>query len=89
MTTTDSKRRYVTQQPQSRPHLCHWHGCTRQVPPALWGCKQHWFRLPKPLRDKIWATYVPGQEARMDPSEAYLDAADEVQRWIKEHGGRP
>jgi hypothetical protein len=24
-------------------------------------CKQHWFMLPKPLRDGIYATYTPGQ----------------------------
>lgn len=83
----DNKRTYVAKQTQTCRHECHWPGCPRQVPPALWGCKQHWFRLPKPLRDKIWATYVPGQEIRKDPSTAYLDAADEVQKWIREHGG--
>lgn len=68
-------------------HTCHWPGCTTAVPPRLWGCKPHWYRLPKALRDRIWATYRPGQENTKDPSEAYLDAADEVQRWIREHGG--
>lgn len=30
------------------------------------------------------ATYVPGQEVTMTPSPAYLEAAREVDEWIKE-----
>ncbi len=78
-----SKADYVLKQKQTRQHHCHWPGCPRQVPPAMWGCREHWFRLPKYLRDKIWDAYEPGQEIRMDPSEAYLEAATEVQEWIK------
>jgi len=51
----------------------------------MWGCRSHWFRLPKRLRDRIWNTYVPGQEVDMSPSEEYLKIADEVQQWIKEN----
>jgi hypothetical protein len=36
------------------------------------------------LRDKIWATYRPGQEIDATPSAAYLAAAAEVQAWIRE-----
>ncbi len=63
-------------------HTCHWPDCKTPVPPSMWGCKYHWFRLPKYLRDKIWATYVPGQEITKTPSEDYLSAAEEVQEWI-------
>lgn len=84
MTDTD-KVAYVKSQRQSRNHTCHWPGCERQVPPAMWGCKPHWFRLPAWLRQKVWAAYVPGQERRMDPSREYLDVAHEVQDWIKEN----
>lgn len=66
-------------------HHCHWPGCTIEVPPKLWGCKKHWFTLPKYLRDKIWATYRPGQEISKDPSDEYIDAAVEVQEWIIRH----
>ena len=65
-------------------HTCHWPGCTTPVPPAMWGCKPHWFRLPKRLRDRIWLTYRPGQEVDKRPSQAYLEAAKDVQDWIKE-----
>lgn len=80
----DRKRRYVQRQGQTREHHCHWPGCTAQVPPAMWGCKPHWFRLPKALRDRIWATYAPGQEIDTTPSREYLQVADDVQRWIRE-----
>jgi hypothetical protein len=78
-----TKADYVRRQPQTRSHRCHWPGCGKQVPPAMWGCRAHWFMLPKALRDKVWAAYVPGQEATMTPSDTYLDVADEVQRWIE------
>lgn len=48
----------------------------------MWGCKTHWFTLPKHLRDKIWRTYRPGQEKTMTPSPAYVEAAQQVQAWI-------
>jgi len=65
-------------------HHCHWPSCNKEVPPKLWGCRFHWFKLPKRLRDKIWATYVPGQEITKTPSDGYLAAAHEVQEWIKQ-----
>lgn len=51
----------------------------------MWGCRSHWFRLPKWIRDSIWRAYVPGQEERLDPSEAYLHAARAAQDWIAEN----
>lgn len=63
-------------------HRCHWPTCNKPVPPSMWGCKSHWFKLPKSLRDRIWATYRPGQENTKDPSSAYIEAATAVQAWI-------
>lgn len=80
-----SKADYVRGQGQTRAHGCHWPGCTAQVPPAMWGCRRHWYTLPDALRKRIWATYRPGQERDMRPSEAYLEAARAVQAWIAEH----
>ncbi len=82
----NTKADYVKSQPQTRAHTCHWPDCNKQVPPAMWGCKTHWFKLPKRLRDEIWLTYEPGQEVDMSPSSDYLDAADEVEKWILENG---
>lgn len=78
---------YVKAQGQTRDHGCHWPHCSRQVPPAQWGCRYHWMRLPRQIRADIWAAYRPGQEVTMTPSRAYLDAADAAQEWIKSKGG--
>ena len=77
-----TKVEYVKAQPQTREHLCHWPGCEKQVPPAMWGCKPHWFALPKPIRDAIWSAYRPGQENTMSPSREYIAAALDAQEWI-------
>ena len=68
-----------------RAHTCHWPGCEREVPPKMWGCRRHWYMLPKRLRDKIWAAYVPGQEITKTPSAEYVKVAREAQRWINDH----
>lgn len=65
-------------------HLCHWPSCKTEVPPRLWGCRQHWYALPKPLRDRLWATYESGQEITKTPSLEYLRVAADVQRWIQD-----
>jgi len=83
MSDISKKVRYVKSQGQTRSHHCHWPGCDKQVPPAMWGCTNHWYSLPEHLRKKIWQAYRPGQERTMTPSREYLDVADEVQEWIK------
>ena len=85
-TSLATKKRYVKRQKQNRPHECHWPGCTEQVPPAMWGCRRHWFKLPHSLRNRLWLAYRPGQERTMSPSREYMKVAKEVQDWIKEHG---
>ncbi len=85
MTKLNEKVNYVKSQGQTRPHTCHWPHCNNQVPPAMWGCRKHWFKLPKYLRNKIWAAYVPEQEVTMTPSKEYLDVSDEVEKWIAEN----
>lgn len=80
-----SKAKYVLRARQTRNHHCHWPGCKKQVPPAMWGCREHWFKLPKKIRNEIWRTYKPGQEKTMTPSIEYLRAAGAAQQWIKEN----
>lgn len=80
-----SKAKYVLRARQTRNHHCHWPGCKKQVPPAMWGCREHWFKLPKKIRNEIWRTYKPGQEKTMNPSIEYLRAAGAAQQWIKEN----
>lgn len=88
LTQICEKVKHVKRAGPTRDHTCHWPGCGEQCPPSMWGCRRHWFRLPKSLRDRIWATYKPGQEERGDPSAAYLKVADDVQKWIREHGSK-
>lgn len=78
----NTKADYVMAQRQTRSHTCHWPGCGKQVPPAMWGCREHWFRLPKSLRDGIWQEYRPGQEQDGRPSVRYVAVAMLVQEWI-------
>lgn len=78
----DWKRRQVRMARQSRNHRCHWPGCQKQVPPAMWGCQRHWFSLPKEIRDAIWSAYVPGQETSGKVSAEYRKAALDAQAWI-------
>ena len=71
-------------------HLCHATGCTVAVPPTMWGCHRHWFMVPKPIRDRIWATYRPGQCDDWQPSAAYCQAArDAVIAVAKKEGKNP
>lgn len=54
----------------------------------MWGCRPHWFRLPKQHRDAIWAAYVPGQEITKTPSPQYIATAKVVQEWIAAEASR-
>lgn len=85
MSAISEKVQHVRRAGQSRDHTCHWPGCERQVPPAMWGCKEHWFKLPSDLRGRIWRAYRVGQEEDGRPSRAYLDVAREAQEWIAKH----
>jgi hypothetical protein len=78
-----SKVAHVKSANQDRKHHCHWPNCTAQVPPAKWGCSQHWYLLPKYFRNLIWETCQIGQEITQNPSISYLKVAYEVQEWIR------
>lgn len=86
-TTLQDKVAYVRQQGQTRKHHCHWPGCTKQVPPAMWGCRAHWYALPAEIRSQIWTTYQPGQEVDGTPNAAYIAAARAAQDWIQFNTG--
>lgn len=85
MTTIGEKADHVRAaiaEDRQTSHHCHWPGCTETVPPAAWGCKRHWYKLPQYLRTKIWRAYRPGQETTKTPSPTYVAVAREVQDWI-------
>lgn len=68
-------------------HHCHATACTVEVPPEMRMCRRHWRLVPRPLRDRVWATYRPGQCDDLHPSRAYCEAAkaavEAVARWEK------
>ena len=55
-------------------HTCHWPKCKSSVLPKFWGCRRHWFMLPKEIRDGIWRHYRPGQEIDKRISAEYIYA---------------
>jgi hypothetical protein len=87
VTTIGDKAAHVRQAADPGGHTCHWPGCTRRVKPALWGCKEHWFKLPARLRAAIWRCYRPGQEDDKRPSREYVEVAREVEAWIDANHG--
>lgn len=83
-----AKAQHVRQAKQTRPHQCHWPGCEKPVPPAKWGCKAHWFKLPKAIRDAIWRAYRPGQEEDGKPSPDYIKAAMDAEDFALRYEGQ-
>ncbi len=69
-------------------HTCHADGCGAQVPPAMCMCRRHWFMVPKSLRDRVWATYRPGQEIDKRPSDEYREAAYRAAEAVAQTEGR-
>ena len=82
MSAATVKVTYVRRARQTRQHTCHWPGCDKQVPPAMWGCREHWYKLPRHLRMAVWAAYRVGQEEDLQVSAEYMKAARDVQDWI-------
>lgn len=74
---------------QTRFHRCHWPGCAEQAPPAAWGCRAHWHKLPIALRNALWRAYRVGQEDDGKPSAEYVRAARAIQAWIAENHDDP
>lgn len=64
-------------------HGCHAVNCQLEVPPRLLFCARHWAMTPKNLQALIWKHYVPGQEVRKDPTDAYLEAQEYVVRFVE------
>jgi len=36
-------------------------GCGEQIDTSRLMCRRHWYRVPKQLRDQVWATWRSGQ----------------------------
>jgi hypothetical protein len=42
---------------------CQVPGCDEQIDPSRLMCRGHWYRVPKQLRDQVWATWQSGRGA--------------------------
>jgi hypothetical protein len=51
-------------------HRCPGLGCERRVPADQVACRDHWFQVPKPLRDEVWSAWRALQSAAGDPVAA-------------------
>lgn len=61
-------------------HECPAPDCDRLVPQIMYACPQHWFALPKGIRDEIWRAY------RREPlSDAHLAAMAAGATWYAEN----
>ena len=38
--------------------------------------------VPKPLRDRVWQLYVPGQERKKNPTKEYLEVMKEAIEYV-------
>jgi len=42
-------------------HNCPYPGCLTQVPFGQLACRNHWFLLPRELRNRIWSAWRAGR----------------------------
>lgn len=59
-------------------HLCPALGCFMIVPNDRAFCRQHWYAVPKPMRDAIWASYRAGNAGTVGHIELIQAAAKEI-----------
>jgi hypothetical protein len=64
-------------------HTCPAPGCAREVSDELLACREHWYALPKPLRDALWRAYNDhgrGSPAHTAAVDACLRAFEQLGR---------
>ena len=67
-------------------HSCAAPACESQVPNDWLMCKRHWYKVPKDLRDEVWATW---RNVKRDP-ESYRDARERaIKSLLKKDGADP
>ena len=57
-------------------HSCPWPGCTQRVPRHLWGCKAHWYRLPRELGDRVSRAWRHGTVGE------HMEALEAIDEWL-------
>ena len=67
--------------------------CKIRIPRRLLMCPKHWRKVPRPIQQRIYMFYRPGQEIDKNYSDDYIiavmDAIQAVRDWkprhLKEH----
>lgn len=65
--------------------LCQWPGCEVQIPSGMWGCKYHWFKLPKHLRKRLYLAYAPKPQVITVPSPEYVKVMQDIADWLVDY----
>jgi hypothetical protein len=68
-------------------HECPWPGCGSRVAREQWGCRNHWYRLPKNLRDQIWRGWRNRQ--RTGDLTEHMEALHAADEWIEANASAP
>jgi hypothetical protein len=52
----------------------------------MWGCREHWYRLPNNLRAWIGRAYRIGIDNGTHPTPSWCKAHTAALAWIEQHG---
>jgi hypothetical protein len=65
---------------------CPWPGCSKPTRASYLMCRTHWYALPFEIRERILATFRPGQTALTASSE-YLEALRDALHYAQRAAG--
>lgn len=67
-------------------HECPYPGCHRQVNANMLACRNHWFTVSKPTRDRVWDAWV---QRSNDHLAAITQAIEEMRTHARNRGWNP
>jgi hypothetical protein len=73
--------------PAAGSHECPVRACPARVAPDKLMCRPHWYQVPRPLRDAVWATWRSGAGAGTPAHTAAITAATAAVD-ARQEGGR-
>lgn len=67
-------------------------GCHRSIGLEMFACREHWFSLPKEIRDEVWSSYrhrlrvakSDDLDARRSAREAHQAAMDKATSYLED-----
>jgi hypothetical protein len=61
-------------------HGCPGPDCQRVVGNGQLACRRHWYQVPKPLRDRVWAAWKDGDGQGSEDHIVAVEAAIETMK---------